>query len=224
MRSMVGLLLLAALLGFGCSSSGTRAMPGPQPLDLGEYRIQSGDELDIRFTLNPELNVTTVVRPDGKITLQLVDDVYAEGRTPPELSEQLRSAYSTELRDPEIAVLVKTMAARVYVDGHIEHPGEYPWSRQITAIQAIARAGGLAKTADDDQIFVVRRSADGAQQVIQIDLEAATRGKGESRDVYLAPYDIVYVPPSGVADVNKWVDQYIRQNIPVYPRDVMPGF
>jgi len=117
--------------------------------------------------------------------------------------------------------MVRGMAARIYVDGQIERPGEYVWNPQITALQAIARAGGFRETADEQRFVVLRRSEEGAQQVIAVDLEA---GDGTNHDVFLAPYDLVVVPASGVADVNKWVDQYIRQNIPVTPREIFPGF
>jgi len=120
-------------------------------------------------------------------------------------------------------VIVRSMAARVYVDGQIEKPGEYVWTRQITAMQAIARAGGFRETASSDQIVVLRRSADGSQRVIQIDLDDVHSGEGEHRDVFLAPYDLVLVPESGISDVNTWVDQYIRKNIPISPREVMFG-
>jgi protein involved in polysaccharide export with SLBB domain len=212
---------LALLLGLGCASSPEPTAPVPTAPVLGDYRIQPGDEIDVRFPLNPELNVVSVVRPDGRVSLKLVGEVLAEGRTPAELGQQLKSAYSTELRDPEIAVIVRGMAARIYVDGQIERPGEYVWNPQITALQAIARAGGFRDTADEDRFVVLRRSADGVQQVIAVDLEEEGAG---NHDVFLAPYDLVVVPSSSVADVNKWVDQYIRQNIPVTPREIFPGF
>jgi protein involved in polysaccharide export with SLBB domain len=209
------------LLAFGCATKPEASAPVPATPVLGDYRIQAGDEIDVRFPLNPELNVVSVVRPDGRVSLKLVGEVLAEGRTPAELGQQLKGAYATELRDPEIAVMVRGMAARVYVDGQIERPGEYVWNPQITALQAIARAGGFRDTADQDRFVVLRRSTDGAQQVIAVDLEEEG---GANRDVFLAPYDLVVVPSSGVADVNKWVDQYIRQNIPVTPREIFPGF
>ena len=185
---------------------------------LAEYRIAAGDELEISLPLNPELSVRTFVRPDGKISLELVDEIVAEGLTTAELTEHLQNAYATELRDPEISVNVVSMAARIYVDGHVETPGEYPWSRQVTAMQAVALAGGLAPTATAKHLIVVRRAAGGEQQVFDIDLEKVAKGAENSHDMFLAPYDTVYVPPSRVADVNKWVDQYIRKNIPISPR------
>jgi len=223
MRSaVVGYWLLTLGLLAGCAQGGAPRAAAPQPLAPGEYRIQRGDELEIRFALNPELDSDSLVLPDGRISLQLVGEMYAEGLTPAELTEQLRNAYSTELRDPDIAVNVASMAARIYVGGHIERPGEYAWSRQITAMQAIARAGGFSDTADTSRVIVLRRDKSGAEQAIEIDIDDATSEEGKNRDVYLAPYDLVMVPSSTVADVNKWMDQYIRKNIPLSPRDILP--
>jgi protein involved in polysaccharide export with SLBB domain len=216
------LIFWLAALGLlaGCAKGGAVVVAPPTAPPPSEYRIQRGDELEIRFALNPEFDTNNIVLPDGRISLQLVGDLYADGLTPAELTERLRNAYSIELRDPDIAVNVKSMAARVYVGGHIERPGEYPWSRQITAMQAIARAGGFSRTADTNHIIVLRRDKSGAERKIEIDLDDATSEQGRNRDVYLEKYDLVMVPSSGVADVNKWVDQYIRQNIPFRPRDV----
>src|SRR5262245_12508370 len=223
MRSvLVGLWLVAAGCLLACAQGGAPQVAAPQPLAPSEYRIQRGDALEIRFALNPELDSDSLVLPDGRISLQLVGDMYAEGLTPAELTEQLRNAYSTELRDPAIAVNVASMAARIYVGGHIQRPGEYPWSRQITAMQAIARAGGWSYPADTGTGIGRRRDKSGAEQKIEIDIDDATSEEGKNRDVYLAPYDLVMVPSSTVADVNKWMDQYIRKNIPLTPRDVMP--
>ena len=111
----LGLLLLA----LGCASSPEPSAPVPSAPGVGDYRIQAGDQVDVRFPLNPELNVLSVVRPDGRISLKLVGEVQAEGHTPAELAQELKKTYSTELRDPEIAVIVRGMAARIYVDGQI---------------------------------------------------------------------------------------------------------
>jgi protein involved in polysaccharide export with SLBB domain len=216
---------LFAWLALGCAGPRPPLPQAPaKAFEIGEYRIEAGDEIEIRFPLNPEMNVRTLIRPDGKLSLQLVGEIAAEGLTPVELSQRLREAYSKELRDPEVSVVVRAMAARVFVDGAIERPGGYPWSRQITAMQAIARAGGFRDTADTDRFLVLRRGPDGKQQVFEVLLDEEEDDEGRNADLFLAPYDLVLVPSSDVADVNLWVDQYIRQNIPISPRDVMIGF
>jgi protein involved in polysaccharide export with SLBB domain len=236
------LLGLALALGFGCATSGgdrpveasadlasappasaadvASAPPRAADPTLDDYRIQTGDEIEIVFPLNPELTVRTFVRPDGMISLELVDEIRAEGLSTAELTEHLLNAYSTELRDPDISVNVVSMAARIYVDGHVERPGEFPWSRQVTAMQAVALAGGLRDTADGEHLLVVRRGPGGEHQLLELDLDEV--GEGRSSDIHLAAFDAVYVPSSRVADLNLWIDQYIRKNIPVSPRDVIP--
>jgi protein involved in polysaccharide export with SLBB domain len=213
---------LALGVAFAAGAADQTADPSQGPA-TAEYRIAAGDELDIVVPLNPEFNVRTFVRPDGKISLELVDEITAEGLTTAELTEHLRNAYSTELRDPDISVNVVSMAARIYVDGHVARPGEYPWTRQVTAMQAVSLAGGLRETASGESLLVVRRGPGGEQRAFQIDLEEVASGKAEGRDLFLEPYDTVYVPSSRVADVNKWMDQYIRKNIPISPRKVVPG-
>jgi polysaccharide export outer membrane protein len=90
-------------------------------------------------------------------------------------------------------------------------------------MQAVARAGGFRDTADDDYILVLRRAADGSQQVFEIRLDGDDDPQGQNSDLHLAPYDLVLVPESGVSDMNKWVDQYIRQNIPISPNEILFG-
>lgn len=217
-------IALVALVGANAAAAADlTALESGQPTPAAEYRIAAGDELDIVVPLNPEFNVRTFVRPDGKISLELIDEIAAEGLTTAELTDHLRNAYSTELRDPDISVNVVSMAARIYVDGHVARPGEYPWSRQVTAMQAVSLAGGLRETANGESLLVVRLSPGGEQRVFQIDLEELAKGEGESRDLFLAPYDTVYAPSTRVADLNKWMDQYIRENIPFSPRRMIPG-
>ena len=139
-RALIFWLAALCLLA-GCAQGSAVAVAPPKAPPPGEYRIQRGDELAIRFALNPELDSDSLVLPDGRISLQLVGDLYAEGLTPAELTERLRNAYSTELRDPDIAVNVKSMAARIFVGGHIERPGEYVWSRDSAAWPTTSTTG-----------------------------------------------------------------------------------
>jgi protein involved in polysaccharide export with SLBB domain len=181
-----------------------------------EYRIQPGDQLDIKFFYNPELNEQLVVRPDGRISLQLVNELMAAGMTPGQLTEKLRGSYSGELKQPEVAVIVRTFNdQRVYVDGEVSRPGLVTLPGRTTVLQSIAQAGGMKETAGLDEVIIIRKNGQAKPQILEVNLEDAIDGTDLSQDIALMPHDIVLVPRSGVANVNVWVDQYIRRNIPI---------
>ncbi len=181
-----------------------------------EYRIQPGDEIAVKFFYNPGLNEEMTVRPDGKISLQLIPEVSASGKTPAELSQTLKKQYATALRDPAVTVMVRTFSnQRVYLDGELRQPGMVNLIKPTTLLDAIAQAGGVTETARSREILIIRRHERDERAVMTANLEKILRGEENHRDIYLQPYDIVYVPKSAIANVNQWVDQYIRQNIPL---------
>lgn len=181
-----------------------------------EYTIQVGDLLSVKFFFNKELSEDVMVRPDGRISLQLIPEVMAAGRTPAGLVEVLRGLYSTQLDRPEIAVIVRSFSAqRIYVDGEVMKPGELVMSGPLTVMQAIARAGGVTYNAQPRHVLLIRRDVDGSPRVLELSLKKARKNATPERDPVLIPFDVVYVSKSGIAHVNAWVDQYIRKNIPV---------
>jgi polysaccharide export outer membrane protein len=187
--------------------------PVASSLPLPPYRIQVGDVLDVRLMLNPELNEEVTVRPDGHISTTVVGDRVAAGRTIPELDAALRSDYSHDLQNPRISVVVKSFApTRIYVGGEVNNPGEFiTVGPTLTLSQAIARAGGTKLSSDDARIFVIRRGANDQPEFLSVRYGAIEHGTDPSADVRLAPYDVVYVPKSGIAEVYKWYNQYIQQ-------------
>ena len=227
-RSYASLLALLIFLVFAVLVTGCMhniEVTNPTPIEVlkpqagrvlpAEYIIQPGDLLDIKFFFNPELNEAELpVRPDGRISLQLVHEVMAAGRTPAELTKDLGKKYEVELKKPEITVIVRSFGHRVYVDGEVETPTELEVAGSITALQAIARAGGLKEGARIHEVLVIRRGLGHSPLVIPLDLEEAIEGTDLSQDISLLPYDVVYVPLTTIGNVNKWVDQYLRKNIP----------
>lgn len=222
---MVFLLLVTALTLGGCSSSATGRMAGWQPSPVAtaatytptakEYRIQPGDQLDIKLFYNPELNEQLTVRTDGRITLQLVNDVVAAGLTPSELTAVLTKAYAGDLANPKVAVIVRTsIADRVFVDGEVNRAGLISLVGPMTVLQSIAQAEGMKDTAQPEQVIVLRKAENNKMTVIQVNLRDVLRGADLSQDIVVRPNDIVYVPKSRISNVNKWVDMYIRKNIP----------
>ncbi len=189
------------------------AAPAPPP----PYRIQVGDLLGIRLFLTPELDEDVTVRPDGRITTQLAEAIPAAGRTPEQLGARLRVIYARELKDPRLTVEVKQPSpTRLYVAGEVPSPGELLTAGPpLTLVQAIARAGGLRPTGDPDAVLVIRHGDDDRPVVIRTRYSDAVSGRDPAADLRLAPFDIVYVPKTGIARIYVWVNQHIQQFVPV---------
>ena len=169
-------------------------------VDDQRYIIQPGDTLSIKFFFNPELNEENlIVRPDGLISLQLVHEVKAADLTPVQLKSLLAEKYAGQLKNPEIAVIVRSVREpyRIYVDGQVKSPGEFEIVGSLSVLQAIARAGGMLEdTAKKSDVKVIRRDQAGQAFVINVDLNSALYGGDLSQDIRLLPYDFVYVPRS----------------------------
>jgi protein involved in polysaccharide export with SLBB domain len=210
------------LVTVGCTSTWVEHPSPKEPLDkqaqlypAQEYKIQYGDQLDIKFLYNPELNENLPVRPDGRITLQLVGDLMVVDMTPTQLAEALKTRYAAEIRKPEITVIVRQFAAqKIFVDGEVIRPGLLQLVGPMTVSQAIAQSGGFGYDARKTQVIVIRRNPAGKPLVTVVDMLQVHRGQDMTNDINLMPYDMVYVPKSAIAEVDKWVAQYIRNLLP----------
>jgi polysaccharide biosynthesis/export protein len=187
-----------------------------------EYIIEVGDTLDVRFMYNTELNELAIpVRPDGRISLQLVHDVSAAGLTPTQLSKSLAEKYAVELKRPEIAIIVRTFGGqRVFVDGEVVFPGPVDFRGHMTVFQSITQAHGMRETARLSNVIVIRKDFEGKPMAANLDLRKVINGTDLSQDIALMPYDIVYVPKSHVENWLKFVDEYINRAVP----GGFPGF
>jgi polysaccharide export outer membrane protein len=180
---------------------------------LPAYHIQVGDVLEVRLMLNPELNEEVTVRPDGHVSTTVVPDAVAYGSTPAQLAGVLRTGYSHDLQNPRVSVIVKSFApTRVYVAGEVVTPGEFiTVGPTLTLSQALARAGGTKLSSDDTSVFIIRRGAGDKPQFLSTSWKALRQGRNADADVRLAPYDVVYVPKLGIAEVYQFYNQYIGQ-------------
>jgi protein involved in polysaccharide export with SLBB domain len=178
-----------------------------------EYRLQVGDEIQLKFYLSPELDQDAIVRPDGRISLQLLDDVAAVGLTPKELDKIVTEGYRTELRNPEITVIVKKMAAKVYVGGEVRQPRFVTHSGSLTVLQAVFEAGGFTDTAEPSSVILLRRLNDDKGIAAKLDLKKVI--SAEAEDIALMPFDTIFIPKSTIAEVNLFVEQYITKLIPI---------
>jgi len=215
-----GILVLLLPL-FACShtasgpSSAAYAETQKAPLVDEAYRIQAGDQLDIKFFYNKDLNEQVTVRPDGRISLQLVKSVVAAGLTPEQLTDRLTKAYATHLKDPEITVIVRSFSSqRIYVDGEVGKPGLIPLTGPTTVRQAISQAGGFLYTGNPTDVLLIRRGPENQTLAMMLNMQKVLDGTDLSQDIYLKPFDIVYVPKSAITNANLWIEQYLTRMVP----------
>jgi len=211
---LVAIVFLGMVIGCASQSSNIKKVEPLAPAQIQTqkpfvYTIAPGDELDIKFFFNPELNETITVRPDGIISLQLIDEIQAAGLEPAELDQKLTDLYSRELRKPVLTVIVRSFTRqRVYVGGEVNTPGLIELSGGLTVLQAVFQSAGFMETADPEETLVIRKGENDKPIPIRIDL-AAVMDAGGGSDFQLQPDDIVFVPKSAIANANKFIDEYI---------------
>jgi len=180
--------LLSTLLLAGAAS----VVPAVEPLD--EYVIGVADLLEIRMPEHPELGAKVPVRPDGRITLPLIDDVVAAGLTPEALKATLVAAFKGYVTVPNISVLVVEInSLQIYVLGEVARPGVFPLRGRTRILQAVALAGGFTQYAAKDRA-VLLRDTDGRQARIEINLKKVTSGDDIAANQLLRPGDTLVIP------------------------------
>jgi polysaccharide export outer membrane protein len=157
-----------------------------------DYRIVAGDKLRIEVYKDTQLSQALQVRPDGKITLPLIGDVLAEGRTATELRDTLVSSLKEYNNNPIVTVIVvETVPPVFYVMGEVNNPGTLPLKGQISAVQALAMAGGFKDFAKKKDIVIQRNGPAGITSV-PFNYNDAVKGKAPM--VYVQPGDTIIVP------------------------------
>jgi len=160
----------------------------------GDYKIGIGDVLQVTTWKEEDLTFDQVfVRNDGKITIPLLDDIQAEGRTTMELKKAIETGLAEFVEAPTVTVtLANPGSQKYYILGEVVGVGEYPLIKKLTVVQAFALAKGFTEWASKDEIILVRRS-NGKEQMIKIDYDDITDGKLEN-DIQLKADDIIIVP------------------------------
>jgi len=160
-----------------------------------EYRLVPGDKVRIEVYKDAQLSQSLQVRPDGKITLPLVGDMAAAGKTPIELRDALTTSLKEYVTNPVVTVIVvEATAAQVYVIGEVASPGTLVMQGPMTVLQALAQVGGLREFADRDDIRILRRNGNGNGALRTIDFDYKRALKGETEPMYLQPGDTIVVP------------------------------
>ena len=207
---------LASLLAPDHATAQTAAAaPAVSSPVVAAYRVSRGDELNFRFFYAPELNTTASVRPDGRVALPLVGEIEVDGLSIAELSAKVEQLLSAQVRRPQVIINVQGGGSqRVFVGGEVGRPGVQPYLGPLTVLQAVMVAEGLREGAQPAAALVMRRGPGGERQLLRVDLAAVTSGRDLSQDLALQPFDVVIVPRSGIADLNLWIEQYVRRVLP----------
>lgn len=207
-----------------------------------EYLLRPNDEIEIKFPFAAQLNEMVRLRPDGRIQLQMVGTVQAEGRSPEELQAELQRRYARWVRKPEVAVIVRSVSsqsvrtanglgraglsglrpvivlrnfqpAQVFVGGEVARPSTMVYRPGLSLMQAMVEAGGQLPSGDPARLMILRRSADNTVLVLDAGFDAdALRSPG--RDIPLRPYDVVLLPKSGAATLADNLNQYVFNLVP----------
>jgi polysaccharide export outer membrane protein len=158
-----------------------------------DYRLVAGDKLRIEVYKDDKLSQSLQVRPDGKITLPLVGDVAAAGRTAAELREVIATSLKEYNTNPVVTVIVvETVPPLIYVMGEVNNAGPQPLKGEMTVLQALSAAGGFKDFANTKNIKILRRSGSGLQTTLHFNYKDAIRGGG--KPIVLQPGDTIIVP------------------------------
>lgn len=179
------------------------------------YTLRPGDELKVVVPHHPELTEELPVRPDGRLAFPIAGEVVAVGRTPEDVARELKSRLEVTLRNADVTVIVRKFAdLRIYVGGEVNQVGVYPLHGDVSVLQAVLLAGGAKRSGSMKHVFVVRNVA-GTPDIFRVDLRQGTIGaRGGDGEMTLQPLDVVFVPKSGIARVNDFVEQYITRVVP----------
>jgi polysaccharide export outer membrane protein len=205
-RSFAGLILTASLiLGLAASAirgasqnsdAATSARPSstnPATTDP-EYKIGPQDMLRVDVWKEPDISRIVPVRPDGKITLPLVNDVQAAGLTTTQLAAKIAEGLKKYITSPQVTVGVTEInSRRIFVNGEVARPGAFPLLPNMTVLQALSSAGGFTQFAREKKIYILRME-NGKQVKYPFNYKEAVSGKNVEQNIILQGSDIIVVP------------------------------
>ncbi len=191
----------AVLVGCGSKKVQTQTIsntktttPAPQ------YLIGPGDNLQVFVWRNPEISVTVPVRPDGKISTPLVEDMAAVGKTPTQLARDVEKVLAKYIRTPVVTVIVTTFVGtfgeQIRVVGQAAQPRALPYRERLTLLDVMIEVGGLGEFAAGNRARLVRRTTGGEQTVYRVRLEDLLKKGDISANIAMRPGDIVIIPES----------------------------
>ena len=192
------LAILLAVFGSILPSAGTNAEEPVPPVVSPNYLIGPGDSLHVFVFQNEELSVTVPVRPDGKISTPLVEDMVAVGKTPSQLARDIEKSLSEYVKSPKVNVVVMgamSIYSQVKVIGQVKTPQSLPFRDGMTVLDAVLAVGGLGQFAAGNRAHLVR-TENGKQTEIKVKLDALVNNGDMTQNLPLKPGDVLVVPES----------------------------
>ncbi len=193
------LLMVSVLLG-GCASVAGDYPAAPRNVDVQDHRYRIGplDTVNVVVWRNTDLSATVTVRPDGRISTPLVEDVMAADRSPADLARDIEKALAKYIREPVVTVVVSgfqgTYAEQIRIVGEATRPQAVPYRQNMTILDVMIQAGGLTDFADGNGAVLVRSAENGKQ--FRLRLKDLLKRGDISANVAVRPGDIVIVPQS----------------------------
>jgi len=190
------LLTLVVLAGFAAAANAQQHTDSNAVVHAygdSEFRLGPDDVIEVSIYQDKELDRTVPVRPDGKISLPLIGEMPASGKTATDLQKEIAQKLKQYVADPTVTVVVKEVnSPKVSVLGEVKTPGMYKIKDHATLLDAIASAGGLTEYAKRNKIFVLRVNSDGSTRRIQLNIDDQIKGR-RGDTFYVLPYDKIYI-------------------------------
>lgn len=180
------------------------------------YLLAPGDELEVIVHSAPELSRTVTIGPDGRFRMPYSGPITAAARTVETVQTALRVALSSELKDPDIDILLTgTASQRIFVGGEVATPGMFDLPGLIDPLQAIIMAGGITTEGRSKQVVLMRRMPGGEVKSAVFDIKSGIYDPEFAQWTPLRRFDVIYVPRKPIADQNLFIQQYIRDALPI---------
>jgi polysaccharide biosynthesis/export protein len=187
------LVVFSIILSASCWADDTKPVEPASAASSSDYIIGSGDILEILVWKEEDLSRDVMVRVDGKITVPLLDDISAAGKTPIQLKQEIQTGLENFIEGPAVTVTLKSSGSqKFYILGEVAKTGEYTLTKSLTALQAFALAGGFTEWAQKNEIIVFRKQ-DGKDQTLRIDYKEIVKGKAQD-DIVIQANDTIIVP------------------------------
>ena len=159
------------------------------------YIIGEDDVLSINVWNEPNITRLILVRSDGKISLPLIGEVQAAGRTPAQLQQDIADKLQSYITGPQVTVIVQEVHSQKFnILGEVNKPGSYPLAAGTTIVDAIALAGGFKDFAKKKSVYVLRQNSQGEESRISFNYQEFIKGKNVSRNIKIEPHDTIVVP------------------------------